>query len=258
MESVTNQSTVYQRTGNSGDPFHQNYLDFVELAVHDLHSPLRKLEVFIDQLVSKYTPVPDAIAGQYVERIHFSIGKMRSIIDDLRQLSLAIPESMEFTDCHLGDICQKLITEAPATFRDNQIRVTIGDLPVVNGDAKQLGLFFRKVFENAICFRRKDQALDLTVSAETLSFEDKGRFSLGPDNYFRITIADNGIGFGETDREKIFEPFVRLHGKSDYPGNGLGLAIVKRVAENHGGIVYAEGNREKGSRIIFIIPENHE
>ncbi|MBC7874774.1 MAG: sensor histidine kinase, partial [Ferruginibacter sp.] len=54
---------------------------------------------------------------------------------------------------------------------------------------------------------------------------------------------------------RIFEPLVRLHGKSEFAGNGLGLALVKRVAENHGGVVYAEGSGEKGTRIVLIIPD---
>ena len=69
-------------------------------------------------------------------------------------------------------------------------------------------------------------------------------------------MSDNGIGFDPEDAEKIFQPLVRLHGKAGFPGNGLGLALVKKIADNHKGIVYAEGQPGEGARFILIIPEN--
>jgi signal transduction histidine kinase len=74
--------------------------------------------------------------------------------------------------------------------------------------------------------------------------------------FVRIEISDNGIGFPGSDSEKIFEPFLRLHPKSEYNGNGLGLAISKKIVANHGGTIYAEGKENHGSRIILILPAN--
>ena len=46
---------------------------------------------------------------------------------------------------------------------------------------------------------------------------------------------DNGIGLSAEDQQRIFAPFVRLHGVEDYPGLGLGLSATKRVVEIIGG-----------------------
>jgi signal transduction histidine kinase len=75
--------------------------------------------------------------------------------------------------------------------------------------------------------------------------------------YYKIEISDNGIGFNQVNAEKIFEPFVRLHSKSEYEGSGLGLSICKKIADNHDGIIYAEGDENKGSRFTLILPETH-
>jgi signal transduction histidine kinase len=53
----------------------------------------------------------------------------------------------------------------------------------------------------------------------------------------RIEVTDNGIGITPKDQERLFTPFVRLHGVEEYPGIGLGLAIVRKAIELMGGHV---------------------
>ncbi len=50
-----------------------------------------------------------------------------------------------------------------------------------------------------------------------------------------LEVADNGIGIEPQYRERVLEPFERLHSRDEYPGAGLGLAICQRVALRHGG-----------------------
>ena len=55
---------------------------------------------------------------------------------------------------------------------------------------------------------------------------------------FELTVDDDGGGIPQADRERVFEPFIRLDESRDRGtgGAGLGLAIVQRVAANHGTI----------------------
>jgi signal transduction histidine kinase len=58
-------------------------------------------------------------------------------------------------------------------------------------------------------------------------------------------IEDNGIGFEEKYLNKIFLPFKRLHGRSEYEGIGMGLAICRRIVERHGGSITARSKPGK-------------
>ncbi len=65
---------------------------------------------------------------------------------------------------------------------------------------------------------------------------------------------DNGIGFNQEFAEQIFIIFQRLNSKSAFPGTGIGLALCKKVAENHHGLIYAEGLENGGAKFVIILP----
>ena len=68
-----------------------------------------------------------------------------------------------------------------------------------------------------------------------------------------ILVTDNGIGFEDKYREKIFGIFQRLHGRN-YEGTGIGLAIARKIIENHGGFIFANGKVNKGAKFQIILP----
>ncbi|MNT74659.1 Sensor protein RstB [compost metagenome] len=69
---------------------------------------------------------------------------------------------------------------------------------------------------------------------------------------------DDGGGIAEADRERVFEPFIRLDESRDRGtgGAGLGLAIVKRVAANHGGTIAIQGSPLGGARFVLRWPRS--
>ena len=56
----------------------------------------------------------------------------------------------------------------------------------------------------------------------------------GDNEEFTITVADNGPGIPEHEREHVLERFVRLENERNSPGNGLGLSLVQAVTRIHG------------------------
>ena len=72
--------------------------------------------------------------------------------------------------------------------------------------------------------------------------------------YYHISITDNGIGFDQQYKDRIFEVFQRLHDKQKIAGTGIGLAIVKNIVENHNGIITATGELNKGATFDIYIP----
>jgi signal transduction histidine kinase len=74
------------------------------------------------------------------------------------------------------------------------------------------------------------------------------------DVYWWIEISDNGIGFDPQYKDKIFQLFQRLHGRSEYEGSGIGLAIVQKVVSNHQGYITATGVPSNGATFTVLLP----
>jgi len=68
-----------------------------------------------------------------------------------------------------------------------------------------------------------------------------------------ISVADNGQGFEQQYSEKIFALFQRLHNR-DVEGTGMGLSISRKIVERHGGRIWAESAKGRGSIFYFSLP----
>jgi signal transduction histidine kinase len=79
-----------------------------------------------------------------------------------------------------------------------------------------------------------------------------------PDRY-EIIVEDEGPGIPDTDRTRVFEPFVRLEASrsGETGGCGLGLTLVKAIAEGHGGAIALENRTEHGLRARLTLPREH-
>ena len=234
------------------EAYRKEYAEFIDLAVHELDAPLRKLSVLIDRLRISGNPVETD--SNYYPRIQTCLSDMRSILRTLNDLSGCSNEKRASQPCDLKKIIQSIIQDIPALEVNGTL--TMEGLPIFMADPVQLEMLFRNLLQNAATFSRKDIGLKVDISAKLLPPAGYDRYQLSSELiYYSITVSDNGIGFDEANAERIFEPFVRLYGKSDYPGNGIGLAICRKIVENHQGVIYAESQKNVGSKFILILPQ---
>jgi signal transduction histidine kinase len=73
-------------------------------------------------------------------------------------------------------------------------------------------------------------------------------------DFYLIEVKDNGIGFDQSEAERIFQMFQRLHGNAEYKGTGVGLSIAKKVVENHNGKIIAESKLDEGATFKVYLP----
>ncbi|MGZ8525384.1 MAG: sensor histidine kinase [Chitinophagaceae bacterium] len=257
--SIKKDTTQDNSTGqNKTELIHQkDYAEFIDLAAHDLDAPLRKLSLLIERLTHKYQTEPASDMQGYFTRIQSSITDMRTLVDSLSRLSgLSLAPTINMA-CDINAIVKEVLVDLQQTARGKNVSATVAALPVLNGDLIQYRQLFQNLLQNALRFSKTDSPLQIKISAVPLSTGEKTSLQLqGNKNWFRITVADNGIGFKQEYAEKIFKPFVRLHGKSEYPGTGMGLAICKKITDNHGGFIYAEGKEAEGATFTLILPQS--
>ena len=218
---------------------------FAYAASHDLQDPLRKIQSNIELLEKKHGKEFSEDQQKYFERVARAAGDMRNLIEDLLNYSRRSTETMTLLPRNLHKIVDEAIAEIvdkPGAGNGKFVNMVPKDMEIV-ADSKLLGFALDNLLDNAVKYARDGVPPDVCVSA------------VADSNNLSLCVADNGIGFDPEYAEQIFLPFVRLHGRSLYPGTGIGLSIVKKVAMRHGGTVGASPRGDQGAAFSMTLPK---
>jgi signal transduction histidine kinase len=213
---------------------------FAYAASHDLREPLRTISLFSRLLTSKYRGALDQQADEYLEFIEAAAKHMSALLEDLLIYTKLPVRYRELETVDLNVALGETLFLFRAVIQESRAVVTSDDLPVVKGNAAQLGLVLQNLISNALKYRGPDP-----VAVHVTAVQTNGSWV--------ISVKDNGIGFEQNYAEQVFGLFKRLHSR-DFPGTGLGLAICKRIVEVHGGRIWAESQPHNGSIFSFSLP----
>ncbi|WP_149303489.1 ATP-binding protein [Pareuzebyella sediminis] len=228
---------------------------FNRVASHDLQEPLRKIQMFISRIEATEMDKISEKGRDYFNKVDNAAARMQSLIVNLLTYSRIEGRHENFEEVDLNDILHKALDNLSTIIENSNTKVKGTALPEVKGVAYQLEQLFSNLISNAIKYKKENQAPQITINSERINQKDiPENFFKKSDYFHKITIEDNGIGFGSEHSEKIFEVFQRLHQKSQYSGTGIGLAICKKIIENHHGYIYATSSPGEGSTFIFYLP----
>jgi len=135
----------------------------------------------------------------------------------------------------------------------NNWRIWVGPLRTVAGDPTQMRQLFQNLIANAVKFHRPGVPPVVEVSGELNSTPPAEPGAGEPTPGYRITVRDNGIGFDDKYRDRIFDVFQRLHGRDEYEGTGIGLALCKKIVEFHGGTIELRPSSLGGACVSFTL-----
>ena len=178
---------------------------------------------------------------------------MRELIDSLLAYSRVSTKIRPFSKVDLGKAVEEALTNLSVLREETNGSVEVGELPTVEGDKIQMTQLFQNLIGNALKFHRKGEFPRVKIHSRLIHGErsDEG-------DIYEIRVEDDGIGFDETYLTRIFVPFQRLHGKSEYEGVGIGLAICRKIVERHHGIITATSKPGKGAVFTFTVPRKQK
>jgi PAS domain S-box-containing protein len=223
--------------------------EFASVASHDLQEPLRKVMAFGARLEAASREALSERDRDYLDRMQKAAGRMRSLINDLLTYSRVTTKAQPFVRVNLREVAGGVLSDLEVLIEQSGGRVEVGELPTIDADALQMRQLLQNLIGNALKFRRRDEPLLVSVRGELLDGDEQTA-----DARCRITVQDNGIGFEERYRERIFGVFQRLHGVGAYAGTGMGLAICRKIVERHGGTIAANGTPGQGARFTVVLP----
>ncbi|MFZ4520491.1 MAG: PAS domain S-box protein [Bacteroidales bacterium] len=223
--------------------FHVKEIEqFTYIASHDLQEPLRTLINFTNLIQKDYGGKLDEEGEKYISFISGSANRMRALVTGLLEYTLLGKECiLTLVDCN--KLVHEVLLDLSDSINQADPDITVQSLPAINGYATELRLLFQNLINNAIKFRRKEVRPEITINAENRETE------------WLFSIADNGTGIKEQDKEKIFIIFKRMHRQKEYPGTGIGLAHCKKIVELHRGRIWVDSTPGSGSTFLFTIPK---
>jgi len=233
----------------------KNLLTFNYVSSHDLQEPLRKIQTFITILLDEENQNLSDSGKHNLHRLQLASLRSQQLIQDFLNFSSIATIDLEFETTDFNLILEEVKTELKVIINEKQAIIEASNLCELNTVAIQFKQLIHNLISNSLKFSHPDRTPHIILKSKiTNGSEVNNPKLLAEKNYHHITISDNGIGFDQKYKDRIFEIFQRLHSKDNYDGTGVGLAIVKKIIENHNGIIHATSLINKGTTFDIYIP----
>ena len=215
---------------------------FSDSLAHDLKTPLLTVTNFSYYLSESLQDSLEGTQADHLERILAAGQQMMHIIEDLRDLADVGRVDIRQDDVDLTSFGRGIMDDLRALAPDRVVNFEAAPDIMALGDATLLRLLLTNLLQNAWKYTGDKPGARIELGV----IEDETDVPV----YF---VRDNGIGFDNVHREKIFRAFERLDTVGDIAGSGLGLATVDRIVHRHGGRMWAEGTPGEGAVFYFTL-----
>ncbi|MBO0949654.1 PAS domain-containing sensor histidine kinase [Fibrella forsythiae] len=249
--------TTAQRTQQQLRESNESLEQFAGVASHDLQEPLRKVQSFGNLLSQQFGPQLGESGQDLIQRMQSAADRMSILIRDLLAYSRLtnLPDISNSLD--LNVLVSEVLIDLETRVADKKAVIDISTLPTLRANNLTIRQLIQNLIGNALKFSRPGVRPHIRISAEKVRGKQLPASLPTPQasSYWAIRVADNGIGFDDQYKDRIFGAFQRLHSRNSvYPGTGIGLAIVKKVVEQHNGGIEARGQVGEGATFTVYLP----
>jgi nitrogen fixation/metabolism regulation signal transduction histidine kinase len=214
---------------------------------HEIKNPLTPIQLSAERmqhkLAEKLSTQDAHILRRSTETIVNQVEALKKMVNEFSEYARA-PE-LEFHMLDFNGLVREVLalyeaasTGAPGNRQPRIDLALASDLPAVRGDSARLRQVIHNLLQNA-----QDTLMGVPEPAIMVRTEIVS-------NGMRFSVSDNGAGFPEQVRARVFEPYVTTKSR----GTGLGLPIVKKIVEEHSGVIEIENIRPCGARVSITLP----
>ncbi|MBX3201079.1 MAG: PAS domain-containing protein [Labilithrix sp.] len=211
---------------------------------HDLRAPLRAIDGYSAALLDDHADSLDDEGRRLLDNVRRAAQRMASLIDDLLTLSRATRIDLRREPTDIGALARTCIDAVRRAAPHREVEVVIEDGLTALADPRLVVVALDNLLANAWKFTSKQARARIEVGVAPPRAAGEAR------TFF---VRDDGAGFDMAYVGKLFTPFQRLHGMSEYEGTGIGLATVQRIMRRHGGRAWAEGQVGAGATVYFTL-----
>lgn len=238
---------------------------FLHITTHDLRTPLVNIQGFSRNLGIDLGELHGLVEGaelpaevktralklltadlpESLGYIESSVVKMGMLITALLKVSRLGRQELSAAALNMDSALKGVLETFAYRLEKLGGKVKVEQLPPCSADAAAVAQIFANLLDNAIKYRDRTRALEVTVRGELKD----------PDTV-AYTVSDNGRGIKDADLDKIWEVFYSGHTQDPQiaRGEGIGLTVARRMAERSGGSLRAESREGAGTKFILELP----
>jgi signal transduction histidine kinase len=218
--------------------------DFLGIVSHDLRNLIYGITLTAELTATHSVDDPEwRTAVEGAKQIQSYAARMSRLVRDLQDVASIDSGNLQISPARRDST--SLITEIVDSFRPTAaakhivLESTVSGPALAQFDHDRMMQVLSNLLTNAIKFTSEGGSVQLSRDREA--------------GMLRFTVKDTGVGINPDHVDAIFERFWQV-GKGDRRGFGLGLYIAKCIVEAHGGAIWANPERRKGSEIVFTLP----
>lgn len=228
--------------------YEQENRELISNISHDLRTPITAIKGYVEGIMDGVADTPEKI-DRYIRTIYNKANEMDALINELSLYSKIDNNSIPYNfvkinvASYFDDCVEDISMDMEAADVDLQYENTCAGNTLVIADPEQLRRVIGNIVTNAVKYNNKE---DRVIQIKVAPY-DEDSVSVG--------IQDNGSGIASEDLPQIFKRMYRADTSrnSSTGGSGLGLAIARKIVEEHGGRIWAESEKDKGTLIIFTL-----
>jgi PAS domain S-box-containing protein len=218
--------------------------DFVNMASHELKTPITSLKIYIGYLIKKVGATNETNILKTLRSIQYQTEKLQEIVNSLLDVSRLQTGKLTFNK-EKFDICELLqeTVESLQGATNKQRLVYESHKPlIVFADKFRTYQVITNLITNAIKYSK--QATDIKIKVK----KSGGKA--------QVSVKDYGIGIEEGQHKKIFDKLYQVTTDTEktFPGFGMGLYISREIIKRHRGSIWVESEKGKGSTFHFTLP----
>lgn len=217
--------------------------DFVNMASHELKTPITSMKLYIETLMNKID-TDDEKVMKILSRIKYQTENLQELVSDLLDVSrlqtgkLTFNKEIFYLDDLIEETVQGLQESAPAQriMYDSKRRVK------VQADRFRLYQVLTNLLTNAIKYSPEGGEIKIKLQKQA--------------NRAIVSVQDYGIGIPREQQKKIFDRLYQVTDQKEktFPGLGMGLYISKEIMKRHRGNIWVESQKDRGSTFYFSLP----
>lgn len=212
---------------------------FAYITSHDMQEPLRMITNYLQLVQSKLLKIGDDSMNDFINYTLASAKNLQSLIRDILTYSTTDKIAPPTETVSVESVVNEIVVDLQMIILEKDVEVKQpSEFYDVLADKNSLRQVFQNLILNAIKYNNSEKPKIVITSVKE-------------GQNVTYSIADNGIGIEPVYWFKVFEPFQRLHGKSEHSGTGLGLPICKKIMHRLGGEIWLESTPGFGS-VFFV------